>query len=176
MPEYSFFDLLTGEISPDCVSCPVEWLERMVPTGFGAVAGHHNHSRARVVLADDGFGNALPVIAARKPAKPLDSDSVTWEWDEVADEWVANPTLAANRSALRAVRNAELQATDGVSIAALESLLQSVLATLGHPLPAATQQLLDHRDALRAMPQRPDFDSLSVADMPRYATPTRVGD
>lgn len=173
MTIFSFYDPF-GDFVGGTFSGPDYSIGQNTPSGCIAIAGVYDAHRQRVVMADDGFGNVRPVVVARKPAKPDDTDSVTWEWDEVADEWVSHPTLAANRSALRAARNAELQATDGPSIAALEALLQGVLVALGHQLPAAAQQLLDHRDALRAMPQRPDFDSLSVADVPRYVALTHT--
>lgn len=168
----SLYDQATGKLSGVTVTVPLESVDANIPDGWGYVPGRHDHTRFHVLLADDGFGNACPAIAPCKPAKPFDSDLVTWGWDEAADEWVAHPTLAANRSALRAARNAELQATDGAAIAMLEALLQGVLAASGLPLPDAVQRLLDHRNALRAMPQRPDFDSLSVADVPRYVAST----
>jgi hypothetical protein len=174
MTVFSFYDSY-GDFVGGTFSGPGSSICSNTPAGCSAIVGVYDALRQRVVLADDGFGNVFPAVVARKPAKPFSSDWVTWEWDEVADEWVAHPTLAANRSALRAARNSELQATDGASIAALEALLQGVLAALGRPLPAAAQQLLDHRDALRAMPQRPDFDSLSVADVPRYLGSTNTG-
>ncbi len=172
---WSYYHEGSGDLCGFTYSGPPGSEESAAPEGHRPIPGRFNSQRSRVVHADDGFGNTLPVVVTRKPARPSDTESVTWEWDEVADEWVAHPTLAAKRSALRATRNAELQATDGASIAALEALLQGVLAALGHPLPAAAQQLLDHRDALRAMPQRPDFDSLSVADVPRYLGSTNTG-
>lgn len=173
MTVFSFYNCY-GDFVCGTFSGPGSSIISNTPAGCSAIAGVYNALRQRVVLADDGFGNVFPSVVSRKPAKPLDADSVTWEWDEVADEWVAHPTLAAHRSALRSARNVELQATDGVSIAALEAMLRGVLVALGHPLPAAVQQLLDHRNSLRALPQRPDFDHLSVSDVPRYVGSTKT--
>lgn len=175
MASVSLYDLTTGDIVGSFV-VPDFLVAANTPDGFGVVDGAHDGHRYRVVLADDGFGNARPVVVHRKPARPADTEDVEWAFDEVADEWVAHPTLGARRSALRSARNAELQATDGVAIAALEAVLRDVLGALSFPLPSGVQRLLDCRDQLRRLPEHPDFDRFSVADVPRYAASGSAAD
>jgi hypothetical protein len=168
MRNVSFFELSTGDIVGS-VRANDLLIGANTPAGCGVIDGIYDISRSRVVQADDGFGNSKPVVIKCKPPRPSDSESVVWDWDEVADEWVPSQTLVARRAALRSVRNAGLQATDGPAIAAMEALLVAAISALGVPVPEDVRALLEHRQALRSLPQRGDFDQLSVVDVPRYA-------
>jgi hypothetical protein len=166
---YSLFYADSGDFSGHVFSCPPECVAANVIPGMAVISGRYDPARSRVIFADDGFGNAVPVVVKRKPPKPPDTDLVAFDWDDAADDWRPEPTLAARRAALRSVRNAGLLATDGPAIAAMEALLAAAMETLGVSVPEDVQALLEHRQALRSLPQRGDFDQLSVVDVPRYA-------
>lgn len=167
MTVFSFYDS-HGDFVGGTFSGPDTAIGANTPVGCGAIEGVYDATRQRVAVADDGFGNAHLVVVTRKPPKPANTDLVAWDWDEVADEWVARPTLQARRAALRSARNESLSASDGPAIAAIEELLKELAARLSLPIPASAQSLLVLRKTLRDLPQRPDFDLLTEVDVPRY--------
>ena len=156
MPEpitVSVFDDQTGEMSGVVLTLPASQLAANVPAGCGHVAGRHDHRRTRVVMADDGFGNAEPVARPCKPARPADTELLTHEWSDDADDWVGVPTRAALMQGLRAARDERLAASDVLALRALESLLPA--------------ELRAYRQALRDVPQAAESEAdaslLSIA-------------
>ncbi len=99
MPAYSFYKIDSGEILPDAVSCPEDWVSAIIPAGCGVLPGHHDRERFAVGQADDGFGNLSPALVRRLPPRPEDTPARSWEWCEQADNWIGVPTLSGARLA-----------------------------------------------------------------------------
>lgn len=135
----SLYDLTTGAMSGVILTLPASQLASNVPQGLGAIPGRHDPQRTRVVMADDGFGNADPVARPCKPARPADTALIAYDWSDDADDWVGTPTRAALMQQLRAERDARLAASDVLALRALESLLPADLRA--------------YRQALRDVPQ-----------------------
>lgn len=86
---YTFYRLDTGELTPMQFCGEESLLEMNTPAGHGAIEGVHRYQSRRV--GADG------AIEAFQPPRPADTEWTAHRWDEHAEEWIAEPTLALKR-------------------------------------------------------------------------------
>lgn len=164
------FNPVDGVFTGRSMCIPDAMVSMNVMPGMDAIASDERIDPRRSAVAVDATGSR--VVVRRLPDRPVDTDLVTWVLDAATEDWVAQPTLTAHRAALRAARNDSLSASDGPAIAAMEALVVAMADRLQVPVPSATHTLVALRQSLRDLPLSPEFDALSVGDVPRYAGST----
>jgi hypothetical protein len=128
---------------------------------MGYMAEVPDPKRSRVVTVVDDFGASVTSLESAIPDKPLAIDGWDWEWDEVYGEWVRTLTQEGRARGVRRRRDTYLQETD----LELFKKLEEMLLASSDPDPTVVA-LVQYRQALRALPTRPDFKTMAPDDVP----------
>lgn len=140
MTTQSLYRLDTGELTGMQVNGSPEILALNTPPGCGWVEGAHDPRRANVHLVTDDFGAQQPVVIARLPERPADSDYRTWDWDAARDDWAPVYTLLWHQAQARAPLLGLLEQLDAKVARPVGEIAQA--QALGEALPAASVQVL----------------------------------
>jgi hypothetical protein len=159
---YSVYDPVSGDFTGDVFSCQESMVMANTPDGLACIAGRHDPGRNRVVMADDGFGNAKAVVASRKPPRPTETDYERWDWDSADDDWVCVLTPAGRLRAVRRSRNRLLEITDDAVRGGLERLILVIAERMGVAVQDDLLRLLTYRQWLRDLPSDPQSAELPL--------------
>lgn len=166
MTTYTLCTIATGEFTEARVSGVLAL--NPPPPGHCWVPGEHNALTRRLAgwIVDD-FGSQLPVIEAKSPTPPTETDWVSWRWDAAVERWLEVPKLKLLQANARQPYLAQLVALDDLVRRPVGEL--ALAQVMGQAAPDASVQRLQSIEADKAA-VRAHLTAIGEADSPEALT------